>query len=149
MHPKKSSFYVSPPPHPTQNPDDPSDAFVNEIKASLELYFYFFISAWLLRAERWVCESLGVAAVYSNTTPVAVWSSGAYIMKAWTVTKECRPFLSGRSRCMMTSQLWIRTRSKFQAFSLCLPKNTYKYFLYIYITYSPPSYSSDYRLDYK
>jgi len=92
---------------------------------------YYFISAWLLRAERWVCETPGVAAVYSNT-------GGSLVQRGlwgpWTVTMECRPFLSGCSRCMMTSSFEYIPGQNFKPFrSACIKILLFLKNIYLYI----------------
>ena len=70
-------------------------------------------------------------------TPVAVWSSGAY------EGLNCNHGMSTFSVRVLEMhddiQLRIHTRSKFQAFSLCLRNNTYIHFLFYFIyIYSSP-----------
>ena len=65
------------------------------------------------------------------------WQSGpAGLMKAWTVTMECRPFLSGCSRCMMTSSFEYIPGQNFKPFrSACVTILIYIFYfiLFIYI----------------
>lgn len=62
------------------------------------------------------------------------WQSGpAGLMRAWTVTMECRPFLSGCSRRMMTSSFEYIPGQNFKPFrSACI---TILLFIFIFILY--------------